>query len=187
LERLTFRTGKKHKVQASGKSARNVLKLASRFQRFLSTGVATRKDLKDIDDQFDAMVSQQGDKILTLLDQLKDRLPKGEAQDSVERTCEVWARWLASLDSKGRFGYSSLGSAGIELETHGLLLESALDAETDLFRMLLTFKTNLSSLVRNMSSIGPVSLDMVEGSAEIINAYEQKQKALMKITSSIKN
>ena len=174
-------------MQESGKSAKNVLKLASRFQRFLTTGVATRKDLKDIDDQFDAIISQQGDKILTLLDQIKDHVPKGKAQDNVERTCEVWAKWLAGLDSKGKFGYSSLKCAGIESETHGLLLETAVDAETDLFRMLLTFKTNLSSLARNIPNTGPVSLDLLEDAEEIIDAYEQKQKALTKIASSLKH
>ncbi len=172
-------------MQESGKSARNVLKLASRFQRFLTTGVATRKDLKDIDDQFDALVSQQGDKILMLLDQLRDHAPRGEVQDRVERTCEVWVKWLTDLDSKGRLGYSSLKSAGIESETHGLLLESAVNAETDLFRMLLTFKTNLSSLVRNISNINPMTLDVLCGVEEIIDAYEQKQKALAKIASSL--
>jgi len=174
-------------VQESGKSARNVLRLASRFQRFLTTGEATRKDLKDIDDQFDASVSQQGDKILTLLDQLKDHAPRGEAQDRVERTCEVWAKWLAGLDSKGRLGYSSLKSAEIESETHGLMLESAVDAETDLFRMLLTFKTSLSSLVRNASTISPMSLEILCGIEEIMLAYEQKQKVLSRIASSLRH
>jgi len=181
---LTFRTGKKHRVQESGKSSKNVLKLASRFQRFLATGVATKKDLKDIDDHFDAMVSQQGDKILTLLDQLKDHTPRGESQDLVERTCENWAKWLVSLDSKEKLGYSSLKSSGIESETHGLLLESAVDAETDLFRMLVTFRTNLSSLVRNLSDASSVSLDILNGAEQIMEAYELKQKALLRIASS---
>jgi len=184
---LTFRTGKRHKAQETGKSAKNVLKLASRFQRFLSTGVATRKDLKDIDDHFDVLVSQQGDKILTLLDQLKDHASRGEEQEAVARTCEIWAKWLASLDSKGKLGYSSLRTAGIESETHGLLLDSAVDAESDLFRMLLTFKTNLSSLVRNISDFSPVSLDLLSGAEEIIDAYERKQRALVRIASSLRH
>jgi hypothetical protein len=173
-------------VQESGKSARNVLKLASRFQKFLTTGIASRKDLKDVDDQFNALISQQGDKILMLLDQLKDHVQKGEGQERVEQMCEVWAKWLASLDSKGQIGYSNLRSAGIESETHGILLEAAVDAETDLFRMLLAFKTNLSSLVRNVSSGIPSSLDILDTVEEIIGAYEQKQKVLTKISSLLK-
>jgi hypothetical protein len=143
--------------------------------------------LKDIDDLFNILVSQQGDKILMLLDQLKDHALKGEEQETVARTCEVWAKWLTSLDFKEKLGYSSVRRAGIESETHGLLLESAVDAETDLFRMLLTFKMNLSSLVRNISSLTPMSLDIFSGAEEIMGAYEQKQRAFVRIASSLRH
>src|SRR5579872_1188787 len=95
--RLTFRTGKKHKIQETGKSGRNVLKLASKFQRFLNTGKSSKKDLKQIDDLFTMAVLEQGGAVLQLLDQLKDRIPKTIGKDSIERTFESWTKWLTNL------------------------------------------------------------------------------------------
>src|ERR1700730_8619855 len=93
--RLTFRTGKKHKIQETGKSGKNVLKLASKFQRFLNTGKSSKKDLKEIDDLFSAAIFDQGSAILQILDQLKDKIPKGSHNETtINRSFEIWTKWL---------------------------------------------------------------------------------------------
>ena len=96
---MTFRTGKKHKIQETGKSGRNVLKLASRFQRFLNTGKSSKKDLKEIDDLFSAAIFDQSSTVLQILDQLKDKIPKGPGKETVDRSFDTLDK--VALDSKG--------------------------------------------------------------------------------------
>ena len=152
---MTFRTSKKHKTQESAKLSTNALKLASRFQRFLNTGVGTKKILKDVDDRFYSQVSQQGDKILTLLDQLKEIVSKDVSKDVLDQSCEVWAKWLSSLDSKDNLGYCNLRvSEAASDGTQGVLLEGVIDIETHLFQMLFAFKTALSNALKDSDSLG---------------------------------
>jgi len=182
--RLTFRTGKKHKIQETGKSGKNVLKLASRFQRFLNTGKSSRKDLKEIDELFSTAVLDQGSAVLQLLDQLKDRIPKTGGKDAIDRTFEGWTKWLTSLKAKENLGYSDLRFMPAEGETQSALLEGAIDAESDLFRSLLAYKSSLAILVRKSGYDVADSKEISEGAEEIYEAFRAKQRILGKMAAS---
>jgi hypothetical protein len=183
---LTFRTSKKHKSQESTKASRNALKLASRFQRFLNTGVSSKKDLKDVDERLSLQVKQQGDKILTLLDQLKDVATKGAGQGQLEQAFESWVKWISSLDSKDNLGYSSLKSTdGVKDDTLGILLEGVVDAETHLFQMLFAYKSSLSYAIKNPDALDAKSShEFFESGCEIIETYQSRQRMLGKIVNS---
>lgn len=183
---MTFRTSKKHKAQESTKTSKNALKLASRFQRFLKTGVASKKDLKDLDERFNSQLSQQGDRVLTLLDQLREFAAKNGGLDLVNQSCELWAKWLASLDSKENLGFSNLKIAdGATDDTHGILLEGVIDAETNLFQMLFAYKSMLSSTIRNAGSIDEMARTSIfECAKEIIDTFQSRQRLLSKIINS---
>jgi hypothetical protein len=186
LRRLTFRSSKKHKVQESTKVSSNALKLASRFQRFLNTGVGSRKDLRDVDERFMSQLSQQGDKILTLLDQLRELVPKGLPQEALNQSCEAWAKWLASCDSKENLGYSNLkASDGGSDGTQGVLLEGVIDAETHLFQMLYAYKVTLTNALKDPDSLDERLIgDISEGAREIMETFQSRQRILGKIVRS---
>jgi hypothetical protein len=183
---LTFRSGKKHKTQESTKSAKSALKLASRFQHFLTTGSATRKDLKEIDERFKSQFSQQSDRILTMLDQLREVVAGGEAQNLLIQGCEEWARWMAGLDSNESLGYSSVRPGNGESdETLGLLLEGVVDSETNLFQMQFALKASLSSALKN-----PESLDLrwcqeiARATKDVMAGFQSRQNMLARIVRS---
>jgi hypothetical protein len=180
---LTFRSSKKHKTQESTKLSTNALKLASRFQRFLNTGVGSKKDLKAVDDRFNTQVLQQGDRILTLLDQLKEIASKDSSKDVLDQSCELWAKWLSSLDSKDNLGYSNLRvSEAASDGTQGVLVESVIDAETHLFQMLYAFKSALSNALKDSDSMDEkASMEISRGAKEIIETYHSRQRILGKI------
>ncbi len=180
---MTFRTGKKHKIQEAGKSGRNVLKLASRFQRFLNTGKSSKKDLKEIDDLFSTAISDQGTTVLQLLDQLKDKIPKGTGKEIVDHTFDSWTRWISTLKAKENLGYSNLKLIPAEGETQSILLEGVVDAESDLFRSLLAYKSTLGNLVRKSELTTVDFKDVSAGAEEIFEAYRIKQRILSKMTA----
>jgi hypothetical protein len=183
---LTFRTSKKHKAQESTKSSKNALKLASKFQKFLNTGIASKKDLKEVDERFVLQLSQQSDRILTLLDQLKEVVPENRGRSILGQTCELWAKWVASLGSKDNLGYSSLkGPEGSSDDTQGILLEAVVDTETHVFQMLYAFKTSLSVLVQTPDSVEQRDCsDVFSSSKEIIESVQSRQRMLAKIAGS---
>lgn len=179
---MTFRTSKKHKTQESTKSGKNALRLTSRFQRFLNTGIASKKDLKEIDERFSSQISQQGDKILKMLDQLKDIVTTSHANEILERTCNAWAKWLSSLDSREILGYSNVKYPDA---AENALLESVIDMETHLFQMMLAYRSTISSGLKNPSGFDDRRLAAVQGGAsEIFDAFQRRQKTLGKITAS---
>jgi hypothetical protein len=180
---LTFRTGKKHKIQETGKSGRNVLKLASRFQRFLNTGKSSKKDLKEIDDLFSAAIFDQSSTVLQILDQLKDKIPKGPGKETVDRTFDSWTKWLSTLKAKENLGYSSLKLIPAEGETQSILLEGAIDAESDLFRSLLAYKSSLANFVRKLEYLEADLKEVSTGAEEIFEAYRIKQRILSKMAA----
>jgi len=186
LRGLTFRASKKHKTQESTKAAKNALKLASRFQHFLNTGDATKKDLKEIDERFATQVSQQSDKILTLLDQLREVVPRNNGQEYLFRTCESWSKWVLTLDSRENLGYSNLKLGdGAADETLGVLLEGVVDSETHLFQMIFAFKSSISSALKVPESLDARScLDFSEGAKEIMECFQSRQRMLAKIANS---
>jgi len=181
---LTFRTSKKHKSQESTKAAKNALKLASKFQRFLTTGVASKKDLKEVDERFISQLSQQSDKVLTLLDQLRELVSPNQRQEFLEPACEIWVKWVSSLDSKSNLGYSAVKFGDSSDVTQGVLLESVVDSETNLFQMLYALKLTLSTAVRNPDSLdGKACLEILEGAREIIDSFQSRQRMLGKIVN----
>jgi hypothetical protein len=180
---LTFRTSKKHKTQESSKVSSNALKLVSRFQRFLDTGVGSKKDLKDVDARFFSQVSQQGDKILTLLDQLREITPKKQGPRELDQSCEFWAKWLSSLNSKENLGYSSLKtSEGSVDSTQGVLLESVVDIETHLFQTLFAFKSLLSNVLKE-SLNDKTEAEISNSARDIIDTYQTRQRMLGKLVN----
>ena len=182
--RLTFRTGKKHKIQETGRSGKNVLKLASKFQRFLNTGKSSKKDLKEIDDLFSAAIFDQGGAVLQILDQLKDKFPRGSGNEMIARSFDIWTKWLANLKARENIGYSNLRLLPAEGETQSILLEGAIDAESDLFRSLLAYKATLASLVRKTEYDAADYREISSGAEEIFEAYRIKQRILGKMTAT---
>ncbi len=178
-ERLTFRTGKRHRVQESGKS-KNVLKLASKLQYFINTGKSSKRDLKQIDYQIALIISDQGAKISQLLGELKDRTPKVKGRDALEWTCTDWKNWLTRLDSKDVLGYADISA---ESEARSAILESAVDSDTDMFRMLSAFNVSLTACVRKSSYEVPNSDEIQTSAKEILDAYQTKQRVLAKLRS----
>src|SRR5579872_3259461 len=181
--RLTFRTGKKHKIQETGRSGKNVLKLASKFQRFLKTGKSSKKDLKEIDDLFSTAIFDQGSAVLQILDQLKDKIPRGSGKEIIERSFDAWTKWLANLKARENIGYSSLRLIPAEGETQSILLEGAIDAESDLFRSLMAYKSSLGNLVRQSEYETADYKEIADGAEEIFEAYRIKQRILGKMTA----
>ena len=175
---MTFRTGKRHKVQESGKSTKNVLKLASRLQRFLNTGKASKQDLEDIDAQFVTFVSERGEKILRLLDQLQVGMQKTKRRDSVNQIYERWSKWLAQLDTEDFQGYSTVRRTRIDAQN--TLLESAVDAESDLLEMLNVFDISIAAFVRKSSYELPDVEEISKSAEEILEKYELRQRILSK-------
>jgi hypothetical protein len=180
---LTFRASKKHKSQESTKISTNALKLASRFQHFLNTGEGSKKDLKEVDDRFNSQISQQGDKILTLLDQLREIVPKEASKALLDQACETWAKWLSGLDTKEILGYAHLKvSEAASDGTQGILLESVLEAETHLFQMLFAIKAALSSALKDPDSTNErACADLSLGINEIMETYQTRQRILGKV------
>ncbi len=177
---MNFRTGKRHKVQESGKS-KNILKLAAKLQHFIDTAKASKRDLKEIDNQISFVALDQGRKILQLLEQLKERTPKVKGSDSLEQTCTDWKNWLTELDSKKVLGYSDVGVENGE--SRSAILESAIDADTDMFRMLSAFSTSLASLIKKLSYEVPNYKEIQSDSQEILDAYNTRQKIVSKLQS----
>jgi phage terminase small subunit len=175
---LTFRTGKRHRVQEKGKS-KSVLKLASKLQHFVDTGKASRSDLKEIDNQISLVASDQGRKILQLLEQLKEKTQKGRR--SLEQTCADWSDWLAKLDSKHALGYSDVHVENGE--GRSAILESLIDADTDIFRMLSAFSFSSASWLRKASYNTTDFKEIRESALDIMSAYHTRQRILSKLRS----
>ncbi len=175
---MTFRAGKRHKVQESGRS-KSVLKLASKFQYFVNTGKISKRDLKAIDDQIYITTLDHAGKVLQLLDQLKEHVPKGKGKEILEQACKSWIEWLAELDSKKKLGYLDL-KVGND-ESRGAILDTAIDADTDLFRMLSALNSTLAASVRKASYEVPNSSEILTSVAEILDAYEARKKIISKL------
>lgn len=173
---MTFRTGKRHRVQESGKSTKNVMKLASRLQHFLNTGKASKQDLEAIDSHFIASVSEHGEKILRLLEQLRELMQKTKRRDLANQVYERWSKWLARLDTENFRGYSSFQSARIDVQN--ALLESAVDAESDLLGMLNAFNISIAAYVRKSSYELPNVEEISKSTEEILEVFEERQKIL---------
>jgi hypothetical protein len=183
---LTFRAGKKHKSQESTKAGKNALKLASRFQHFLNTGVVSKKDLKEIDERFSSQISQQGDRVLTVLDQVREG-SSGKVREVMDETCEFWAKWLSTLNSKETLGYSNLKiTDGGWDETSIALLEGVVDSESHLFQMLFALKSSLSAAVKNPDSASDARLaqEFAAGTKEVVESFHLRQRMMAKIASA---
>ncbi|MGH2639009.1 MAG: hypothetical protein ACRDF4_06985 [Rhabdochlamydiaceae bacterium] len=177
---MTFRTSKRHRVQESSKSQKNVLKLASKLQHFLNTGKASKQDLKAIDSQISQITADQGDKILKLLDQLKEGVAKSKGRDLIQQVCDDWAKWLSSMDSKKSRGYS--GVRPEKSDSRNALVEATIEADSEVFRMLSAFNASLALWVRQASHEVPDFKEISSCAHEIIDAHATRQKILAKIS-----
>lgn len=152
----------------------------------MSTGSATKKDLKEIDERFSSQFSQQCDKILTVLDQLRDVIQSGDGRDLINNACEEWAKWIGSLDSSEVIGYSSVRTGeGASEEVLGVLLERVVDSETDLFQMLYALKSSLTVCLKYPQNIDlEMCRELSFGTREIMEIFQIRQKLLVKITGA---
>jgi hypothetical protein len=176
---LTFRTGKRHKVQESGKTGKSVQKLATRLQRFANTGKASKRDLVDIDCQLRNALFEHAKKITRLLDQLSDHASQEKAADLILRVRSQWSDWLSDLESRDSLGYSDVKfekQAG-----QNAILDSIMDADSELFNMLSAFNSALVSNVERSSYQIPDFDQVYSGAIEIIETYQSKQRMLSRL------
>ena len=181
---LTFRTDKHHKVQESNKSSKNILKLASKLQHFIDTGRATKSDLKAIDEVFRSLLIDQGRRGLQMLEQLQEHVPKSKGKDSLDEACSKWSRWVSSIESAEKefpAGYANVDPSKIGYQN--VLLEEAVDYDSDISRMLVAFNSALADSLRKSSYQIPDGEEINEGASEIIELFNVREKILLKASS----
>ncbi len=140
--------------------------------------------LKEVDERFFSQISQQGDKILTLLDQLREIISPNQGRDILDPACDIWAKWLSGLDGKSNLGYSNLKLSESDDGTRGVLLEAVVDSETHLFQMLFALKATLTLALKNPdSSEAASSLEILNGTRDIIEGFQSRQRMLGKIVN----
>jgi gamma-glutamylcysteine synthetase len=181
---LTYRSDKRHKVQESRKSSKNVLKLASKLQRFVVTGKASKQDLRAIDENFRLGLIDQGKKTLQMLDQLREHIPKIRGKDSVEDAIGCWSNWIAHVESHSPLtGYCAINSSKMGFQN--VLLEEAIDVDADLVRMMLAFNSSLAMVLRKCSYEVPDTKEIAQSVVEIMDAFGTREKLLNKLASSM--
>lgn len=174
---MNFREEKRHRIRESGKSTKNALKLASRLQHFLSTGKVTRQILKDLDAQFISAVSEYGEKIKKSLDQLKDYVPKSKWRDALEQIDDKWMKWLTGLKSRNCLGYSDIPTTSSKTQIS--MIDSVVDTESDLMRMLSAFSVSIVNSIKKSSYELPNIDEISKNVDEILAAYGARQRILM--------
>ena len=179
--RLTFRTDKSHKVQESGKADRNAFVLASRLQRFLTTGKLPKKDLKTIDVYFATFLKDQAKRSLELLERLSEHIPKSKGKETLDSIRDSWNRWISALESGEVPGYSGIHVTRVEQQN--VMLEEIVDIDTDLTRMLMTLNTTLTTFLRQSSYEVPNVKQLSESFEEVLKIYDSRSKLLAKFSS----
>jgi len=181
---LTFRADKHHKVQESNKSSKNVLKLASKLQRFIDTGKAAKSDLKAIDEVFRSLLIDQGRRGQQMLEQLQEHVPKAKGKDALSDACITLSNWIRSLESSEnnlQTGYANIDPSKIGYQN--VLLEEVVDYDSDISRMLVAFNTSLAESLRKSSYEVPDSKEIFQGVQEIIQLFNVREKILLKASS----
>jgi hypothetical protein len=178
---LTYRSGKRHRVQQSSKPTKSVPKLASKLQHFATTGKVPKQDLRAIDDQLNAILLDQTKRAMQLLFQLADRAPKEKKSGSAAKVCDEWANWISLLESKHGLGYSDVKFQ--RGASHSAILDSIIDEDTDLFSMLSAFNNSLVAKV-GKSSYELTDFDEIYSSAkEILETHRNRQKIISRLVA----
>ena len=180
LPRLTYRAGKRHKTQQSSRAAKSVPRLASKLQRFASTGKVSKQDLRAIDEQLNAILLDQTRKIMKLLDQLKHHSPKEERSVAMKKVCEDWALWISQIESRNAAGYSNVKLQ--DDESRAALLESVISADADLFSTLSAFHGWLVEKVGKSSYEIPDFEEIKRSAMEIMEIHSSRQKTISCLT-----
>jgi hypothetical protein len=176
---LTYRAGKRHKVQQSSRPTKSLPKLASKLQHFANTGKVPKQDLRAIDDQLNAILLAQTKKIMQLLDQLGDHAPKEKKSGSLPKVCGDWSEWISQLESKHVLGYSDIKYQSSA--NHAAIMELIIDTDTELFTMLSAFNNWLVAKV-GRSSYELADFDEIYSSAkEIADTYRNRQKMISRL------
>ena len=178
---MTYRSGKRHKVQQSSKPTKSVPKLASKLQHFATTGRVPKQDLKTIEDLLATILLDRTKKIMQLLDQLADHAPKEKKSGSLAKVCGDWSEWISQLESKRGLGYCNVKYNS--RVNHATILESIIDTDADLFSMLSAFNDWLIGKVGRSSYEMP-DFDEVHSSAkEIMNTHRNRQKMISRLAA----
>ena len=148
------------------------------MQLFVSTGNASKHDLNEIDDQVIGTFVEYGRRILQMIDQLLAHAPKNELIGS--KISSEWSNWLSGLNSKKMSGYSD-----VKFENEDgviIMLESAIDIDSELFGMLASFKSSLAATVGKASYELPNFDEIYLNEREIIEEYWDRQRVLSRIS-----
>jgi len=107
----------------------------------------------------------------------------------IDQVCEKWAKWVLTIYSKENTGYSSLKLINTSAdETIGVLLEGVVDSETHLFQMLFALKASLSLSVKSSNRLEVRTCEEYdEGTKEIMECFQSRQRTLSKILNSAKH
>lgn len=170
---MTFRSGKRHRIQESRKS-KSVQKLASKLQLFTKTGKVSQSDLRAIDNRLSAQLSDRAERISQLLDSIGQSVPVAKARE-FSKISQEWSKWLAEIGSKDSIGYSQIGTRN---HTGDVLLENLFDMDSELFTMLSAFDNSISEMVARASYQVPNLEDLKDNSAEIITLFHSRKKAI---------
>ena len=170
---MTFRSGKRHRVQESGRS-KSVQKLASKLQLFTKAGKVSQSDLKTIDIRLSSLLLDRAERISQLLDSVGQSIPVAKAREFTKISQE-WGNWLAEIGSKESVGYSQIGTRN---RTGDILLENLFDMDSELFNMLSAFDNSISEMVAKASYQVPNLEELKQNSAEIIALFHSRKKAI---------
>ena len=170
---MTFRSGKRHRVQESGKS-KSVQKLASKLQLFTKTGKVSQSDLKAVDNRLYSLLSDRVERISQLLDSVGQSVPAAKAREFAKISQE-WGKWLTELGSKNSIGYSQIT---VRNQSGDVLLENLFDMDSELFNMLSAFDNSISEMVAKASYQVPNLEELKQNSTEIIALFHSRKKAI---------
>ena len=175
---MSYRTDKRHRTQETGKVDRSILVLASRLQKFVSTGLSTKKDLKAIDTHLTQFLVKEARKALESLEQLGYHFPKTTTQESLGPLCDSLSNWIAHLGSKDTVGYSDVAATKGE----SALLEQVVDLDSDLATMMIGVNTCLSGCLAKSSYEVPDTREITREVEEILSLYSSREKMLSKVS-----
>ena len=178
---MTFRTDKHHRIQESEKSKKSVLKLASKLQHFLNTGKASKQDLKAIDKNFQQTIYDNGRKIWQMLEEVQLRIPKAKGKDTIDSICTKWAKWLDEIRVNAPLGYCDLKLAQGSIPS--ALLEATIDADSDLFRLLISYDSMMDDCIKRSSYVVPNVNDIAEGAEAVLEAYVTRQNLMSRLSA----
>ena len=146
----------------------------------MNTGRASKQDLKSIDRNFQQSLQDGGRKIWQMLEEIRLRVPKTQGKDTIDAVCARWSKWLDELKTAAPFGYCDLKLSQSKIPT--ALLEASVDADADLFRLLISYDSMVSDFIRRSSYEVPNVKEIAEGVQGILDAYTVRQNLMSRIS-----